>query len=58
MVWPHLKIVWHGEDDSAVDSERRKEGKEDRRREGKITSRNGQNWSLENTRPQRKTGKG
>ena len=24
MVWPHLKILWHGEDKSAVDSERSK----------------------------------
>ena len=25
MVWPHLKILWHGEDNSAGDSERSKE---------------------------------
>ena len=25
MVWPHLKILWHGEDNSARDSERSKE---------------------------------
>ena len=24
MVWPHLKILWHGEDKSARDSERSK----------------------------------
>ena len=24
MVWPHLKIFWHGEDNSARDSERSK----------------------------------
>ena len=24
MVWPHLKIFWHGEDNSAVDSKRKK----------------------------------
>ena len=24
MVWPHLKILWHGEDNSAEDSERSK----------------------------------
>ena len=24
MVWAHLKILWHGEDNSAGDSERRK----------------------------------
>ena len=34
------------------------EGEEDRRRDGKITSRNGQEWSLETPRGQRKTGKG
>ena len=28
MVWPHLKILWHGEDSSARDSER---GKKERR---------------------------
>ena len=28
MVWPHLKILWHGENNSAGDSERsKKEGK-------------------------------
>ena len=43
MVWPHLKILWHGEDSSTGDSE----GEEDRRRDRKITSRNGQTWSLE-----------
>ena len=35
MVWPHLKILWHGEDSSARDSERSKK-EEDRRRDGKI----------------------
>ena len=24
MVWPHFKILWHGEDNSARDSERSK----------------------------------
>ena len=24
MIWPHLKILWHGEDNSAGDSERSK----------------------------------
>ena len=24
MVWPHLKILWHGEDNSARESERSK----------------------------------
>ena len=27
MVWEHLKILWHGEDNSAGDSERSKERK-------------------------------
>ena len=27
MVWPHLKILWHGEDNSAGDSERSKKEK-------------------------------
>ena len=27
MVWPHLKIRWHGEDNSAGDSERSSERK-------------------------------
>ena len=27
MVWPHLKVLWHGEDNSAGDSERSKERK-------------------------------
>ena len=47
MVWPHLKILWHGEDNSARDSEDKQEGEEDRRRDGKITSRNGREWGLE-----------
>ena len=46
MVWPHLKIFWHGEDNSARDSERSKK-EEDRRRDGKITSRNGWKRGLE-----------
>ena len=37
MVWPRLKILWHGEDNSVGDSEQ--EGEKDRRRDGKITSR-------------------
>ena len=24
MIWPHLKVSWHGEDNSAWDSERSK----------------------------------
>ena len=27
MVWPHLKILWHGKDNSAGDSEGSKERK-------------------------------
>ena len=34
MVWPHLKILWHGEDNSAGDSERSK--KERKRWENNI----------------------
>ena len=46
MVWPHLKIFWHGEDNSAGDSER---SKKERKTEddGKITSKTGQKWGLE-----------
>ena len=46
MVWPHFKILWHGEDSSARDSEW---SKKERKTEesGKITSRNGQEWGLE-----------
>ena len=47
IVWPHLKILGHGEDNYAGDSERRKKGEEDRRRDGKITSKNGRVWGLE-----------
>ena len=48
MVWPHLKSLWHGEDNSARDSERsKKERKTEKRRDGKITSRNGREWGLE-----------
>ena len=45
MVWPHLKILWHGEDNSAGDSERSKMAR--KTRDGKIASRNVQEWSLE-----------
>ena len=32
MVWPHLKILWHGEDNSARDSERsKKKGRQKKR---------------------------
>ena len=47
MVWPRLKILGHGEDNTAGDSERRQEGEEDRRRDGKITSRNGREWGFD-----------
>ena len=49
MAWPHLKILWHGEDNSAGGSERSKNNRktEDGRRDGKITSNNGQELSLE-----------
>ena len=48
MVWKHLKILWHGEDNSARDSERsKKERKTEGRRDGKITSRNGLELGLE-----------
>ena len=48
MVWPHLKILWHGKDNYAGGSDRsKKEREEDRRRDGKITSRNGREWCLE-----------
>ena len=29
MIWPHLKILWHGEDNSARDSERSKKEREE-----------------------------
>ena len=47
MVWPHLKILWQGEDNSAGDSERSKKKEEQRRRDGKITSRNEREWGFE-----------
>ena len=40
MVWPYLKILWHGEDNFAGDSER-DEGEGDKKRTGRITSKNG-----------------
>ena len=46
MVWPHLKILWHGEDNSVGDSERSKKERKTRR-VGKITSSNGREWGLE-----------
>ena len=50
MAWPHLEIVWQNEDNYAGDSEKSKNDRKtdiDRRRDGKITSTNGQEWSLE-----------
>ena len=32
MVWPHLKILWHGEDNSAGDSERSKKERKTKKR--------------------------
>ena len=47
MVWPHLKILGHGEDNSAGDNERNKKERKTEKRDGKITSRNGREWGLE-----------
>ena len=44
MVWPHLKMFWHGEDNSARDSER---SKKERTKEEEIPSKNGREWGLE-----------
>ena len=46
MVWPYLKFLGHGEDSSAGDSERNKKERKNRRRDEKITSRNGREWGL------------
>ena len=49
MVWPHLKILWHGEDSSARDSERSKkerETEEEMGRQRQRMDRNGFNDSL------------
>ena len=54
MVWPHLKILCHGKDNSAGDSER---NKKERKTEDEMASRNGQQWSMEIPCGQRKTGK-
>ena len=54
MVWPHLKILWHDKDNSVGDSERSKKER-NRRRDGKIPSKNGQEWSLEIPRGQQQT---
>ena len=48
MVWPHLKILGHGEANSAGDSERsKKERKTEGRRDEKIISRNEREQGLE-----------
>ena len=54
MVWPHLKILCHGEDSSAGDS---RGNKKERKTEDGMASRNGYKWSLEIPCRQRKTGK-
>ena len=35
MVWPHLKILWHGEDNSAGGSERSKKEKKSEEKMGR-----------------------
>ena len=56
MIWPHLKILWHGEDNSAWYRERSPEkGVRKREKHGKITSKNGQELSLEIPIGQQKT---
>ena len=57
MVWPHLKVLGHGEDNSAMDSGRSKKERKIEE-DGKITTRNGREWGLEIPLGQRKTGKG
>ena len=48
MVWPHLKILGHGEGNYAGNSGRsKKERKTEEEMDGKITSRNGREWGLE-----------
>ena len=37
MAWPHLKILGHGEDNSAGDSERSKKERKTEERDKKIT---------------------
>ena len=45
MVWPHLKLLGHGKDNSVGDSER---GKRERKTEKEMgRSRNGREWGLE-----------
>ena len=36
MVWPHLKVLWHGEDNYAGDNERSKEKKTEEEWEDNI----------------------
>ena len=40
MVWLHLEIFWHGNDNSAGDSERSEKERKERRTDEKITSKN------------------
>ena len=47
MVWPYLKILWHGEDNSTGDSERSKKERKTQEEMGQITSRNGRELGLE-----------
>ena len=50
MVWPHLEILWHGEDISASDNERIKKEKSDkemRRQSRKTTSQTRHECALE-----------
>ena len=42
MVRPQIKILWHGIDNSAGNSERRKKERKTDGKDGKITSRSGQ----------------
>ena len=43
-VWPHLKILWHDEDNSAVDSERSKKETEIEEEVGRQHQRRDRNW--------------
>ena len=54
MVWPHLKILWHGEENSARDSERSKKERKTEEEMGRYHQGMDGNgvW-----RRQRKTGK-
>ena len=54
MVWPHLKILWHGEDSSAGDSEKNKK----ERKTEEETTRQHQGMESGDSLWQRKPGKG